>query len=211
MASGDPTLMTLVGAIVAHDRDAVKRLVAASPGLAVARAEVGTTRQVPEPYLEGITHYLYGGDTALHIAAAAYEPEIIHMLVANGADVDAKNRRGAEPLHYAADGIPGSHAWNPAAQAATVASLIEAGADPNATDKSGVAPLHRAIRTRCAAAVRALLDGGADPRLPNGSGTSPSQLAALMSGRGGSGSVEAKAQQQLIVELLHHHPAAKAT
>ena len=57
--------------------------------------------------------------------------------------------------------------------------------------------------------MRALLDGGADPRRPNGKGTSPSQLAAITSGRGGSGSEEAKAQQQVIVELLEHHVAAQ--
>jgi ankyrin repeat protein len=209
MVSRHPTLMMLVEAIAAHDRTLVDDLLIASPGLAGARAEVGASRQVPEPYLESIEHYLYGGDTALHIAAAAYEPEIIHSLMANGAGVNVKNRRGAEPLHYAADGIPGSHAWNPAAQAETIRSLIEAGADPNAADKSGVTPLHRAIRTRCAEAVRALLDGGADPRRPNGKGTSPSQLAAITSGRGGSGSEEAKAQQQVIVELLEHHVAAQ--
>jgi hypothetical protein len=55
-----------------------------------------------------------GGDTALHIAAAAYEPEIVTLLIEHGAGVDEKNRRGARPLDYAADGIPGSHAWNPA-------------------------------------------------------------------------------------------------
>jgi hypothetical protein len=32
--------------------------------------------------------------------------------VAHGASVRARNRRGAEPLHYAADGNPGSAGWN---------------------------------------------------------------------------------------------------
>jgi ankyrin repeat protein len=88
------------------------------------------------------------------------------------------------------------------AQAATVARLIAAGADPNATDKSGVTPLHRAVRTRCAAAVKALLEVGADPRRKNNSGSTPMLLAAQNTGRGGSGSSEAKAQQELIVQLL---------
>jgi len=205
MVSGDPTLMMLVQAVAAHDETGVKKLVLASPELAKARAEVRANRKEPEPYLEGINHYFYGGDTALHIAAAAYEPEILRVLIANGADVGARNRRGAQPLHYAADGVPGSQAWNPTAQAATIASLIEAGADPNAVDKSGVAPLHRAVRTRCASAVSALLNGGSDSGLPNASGTTPAQLAAVTSGRGGSGSAEAKVQQQLIVDLLQGH------
>jgi len=119
-----------------------------------------------------------------------------------GANVRSRNRRGAEPLHYAADGNPGSRSWDPAAQADTIGVLIEAGADPNAVDKSGVMPLHRAVRTRCASAVRALLDGGADPLARNGSGSTPMALAMRNTGRGGSGSPQAKAQQQEIIRLL---------
>ena len=144
--------------------------------------------------MDEIGHYVYAGDTALHVAAAAYRQEIVPKLIATGANVRARNRRGAEPLHYAVDGMPGSRTWNPPAQAATVARLIEAGADPNAADKSGVTPLHRAVRTRCAAAVKALLEAGADPRRKNNSGSTPMLLATQNTGRGGSGSPEAKAQ-----------------
>ncbi len=70
---------------------------------------------------------------------AAHHEAITRKLLASGADVRAKNRRGAQPIHYAADGVPGSRAWDPAGQGATVAALIAAGADPNALDKSGVA------------------------------------------------------------------------
>src|SRR5206468_5184402 len=117
--------------------------------------------------------------------------------------------RGAEPLHYAVDGAPGSRTWDPDAQAATVACLIEAGADPNALDKNGVTPLHRAVRTRCAAAVKVLLEGGADPRRKNKNGSTPMLLATQNTGRGGSGSPEAKAQQQEIVRLLERHGGAR--
>jgi ankyrin repeat protein len=129
------------------------------------------------------------------------------VLVAAGADPSARNRRGAQPLHYAADGHPGSPNWNPERQAATVALLIEAGADPNATDASGVMPLHRAVRTRCAAAVGALLNGGADPGARNRRGSTPMQLATRTTGRGGSGSPESKAQQEEIVRLLERQGA----
>src|SRR5262249_38081810 len=152
-----------------------------------------------------IGHYAYAGDTPLHIAAAAYRPAIVHRLIALGADVRARNRRGAEPLHYAVDGTPGSRTWDPSAQAAIVTCLIEAGADPNATDQGGVTPLHRAVRNRCAAAVRALLEGGADARRKNKSGSTPLQLATWSTGRGGSGSAEARAQQEEIVQLLKQH------
>jgi ankyrin repeat protein len=82
-----------------------------------------------------------------------------------------------------------------------------AGADPNAVDKSGVAPLHRAVRNRCAAAVKALIDGGADPRAPNRNGSTPMLLATQNTGRGGSGSTEAKLQQESILRLLDEHAA----
>jgi hypothetical protein len=94
-------------------------------------------------------------------------------------------------------------------QAATIARLIESGADPDALDKSGVTPLHRAVRTRCAAAVKALLDHGADVQRRNNSGSTPMLLATVNSGRGGTGSPEAKAQQVEIIRLLEQHGARR--
>jgi hypothetical protein len=128
-------------------------------------------------------------------------------LIAMG-DVRARNRRGAEPLHCAADGVPGSPSWDPTAQAAIVAYLIGAGADPNAVDKSGVTPLHRAVRTRCTGAVRALLKGGADARRRNKNGSTPMLRATITTGRGGSGSPESKAEQMEIERLLEQHHGA---
>ena len=201
--------MTLAQAIAARDTQRALSLLAASPALASVRFAAGATRQDAKTFhIDAINHYVYAGDTALHVAAAAYCAEIVQELIAIGADVHARNRRGAEPLHCAADGVPGSRAWNPEAQAATIARLIAAGADPNAVDKSGVAPLHRAVRTRCAAAVKALLDSGADGRRPNKTGSTPALLATQSTGRGGSGSTEAKAQQQMILRLLEERGAA---
>jgi Ankyrin repeats (many copies) len=203
-------LMGFTQAVIAGDTAAASRLLAASPGLASAGLEEGAARHGPEGYfLEEINHYLYAGDTALHVAAAAYRDEIARKLIAAGANVRARNRRGGEPLHYAVDGGPGSPIWNPSAQAATVASLIAAGADPNAVDKSGVAPLHRAVRTRCTAAVKVLLENGADVRCKNKNGSTPMQIATRTTGRGGSGSPEAKAQQAQIVRLLEQHGASR--
>jgi hypothetical protein len=196
-------LRTLIDAIAATDEAHALALLAAETALARATLEDGATRaNAVANYLTAIGHYVYAGDTALHVAAAGYRSGIARRLIGLGADVRARNRRGAEPLHYAADGGPGSSTWNPAAQAEMIALLIAAGADPNATDKSGVAPLHRAVRTRCAAAVAALLEGGADPSLKNASGSTPMLLATHQTGRGGSGSPEAKAQQQEIIALL---------
>jgi ankyrin repeat protein len=208
VAATEPAALDLVRAIAAHDADEVGRMLRASPGLASAPVDLGATRQDASTYwLDGIDHYVYAGDTALHIAAAAYDADLARTLLAMGADVDARNRRGAQPLHYAADGHANSGRWRPAAQAEVVAALVAAGADPNATDNSGVAPLHRAVRTRSSPAVRALLEGGADPRLANRSGSTPMKLAILTTGAGGSGSPEAKAQQVEIVALLEQHGA----
>jgi len=200
--------MDLMRAIVANDEATASRLLLASPDLASRALAEGAARGGAKGYwFEAIGHYVYKGDTALHVAAAAYRHSIAGTLLGAGANVRARNRRGAEPLHYAADGGPGSASWDPQAQAATIAALIAAGADPNAIDNSGVSPLHRAVRTRCAGAVRALLDGGADARRTNKSGSTPMRLATLTTGRGGSGSAEAKAEQGEIVRLLEQHGA----
>jgi ankyrin repeat protein len=160
---------------------------------------VGATRQdASRFFFTEIGHYLYAGDTALHIAAAAFRRPIAELLVAHGADCRAKNRRGAEPLHYAAD----TNHWNPTAQADVIEYLTSIGADPNALDGGGSAPLHRAVRTRSAAAVRALVNAGANPRQPNTRGSTPLHLAVQPTGRGGTGSSQARQQQSAIIRLL---------
>lgn len=203
MAITDAALFALIKAIAADDVDPVRAMLKASPSLARVSIRAGASRERSKDFwLAAIDHYIYEGDTALHIAAAAYRTGIVRALLAAGADVRARNHRGAEPLHYACDGIPGSQNWNPKAQAAVIARLIAAGADPDALDNSGVAPIHRAVRTRCSAAVKALLDGGARAGLKNKAGSTPMGLATRTTGRGGSGSVEAKAEQAKIIRLL---------
>lgn len=177
----------------------VSRVLAADPSLATAEAEGGATRQhASEWFFEEIAHYLYAGDTALHMAAAAFQRPTAELLVRRGANCRARNRRGAEPLHYAAD----ANHWQPVAQRNVVEYLIEAGADPNALDKSGVSPLHRAVRTRASAAVHALLSGGAHVDLRNASGSTPLHLAVQNTGRGGSGSARALREQEKIIAIL---------
>ena len=202
--ASDAALMRLITAIVADDATTVSTLLAASPVLAVTHVKLpDATRQTARDYFfDDIGHYVYAGDTALHMAAAAFRAPMVDELLAVGADVHARNRRGAQPLHYAVDGVPGSPTWNPQAQREIIESLLGAGADPNAIDKGGVTPLHRAVRNRCAAAVDALLQGGADPHRPNKKGSTPAQLAVWKTGRGGSGSPEALEQQEEIVRLL---------
>ncbi|MDX2168962.1 MAG: ankyrin repeat domain-containing protein [Deltaproteobacteria bacterium] len=206
-ANPDP-LLALFRAIAAGEPAAAARMLARAPGLARQPLAVGASRrEAAEYFFPAIRHYAYAGDTALHIAAAAYDAETAGALIARGAEVRARNRRGAEPLHYATDGIPAAAWWNPDAQAALIALLIGAGADPNSADASGVAPLHRAVRTRCAAAVAVLLERGADPRRRNASGSTPLHLAVQDTGRGGAGSDAARQQQAEIIALLLRHGA----
>ena len=192
-------LMALVESIVSGNTAKVREIVTALPDLVQMSAILGASRSAASQYFfPQIRHYLYAGDTALHMAAAGFKFELAQLLIHHGANCAAKNRRGAEPLHYAAD----SNTWNPTAQVATIECLIRAGANPNAVDKSGVAPIHRAVRTRCAAAVQALLSAGAKPDLPNKSGSTPLHLAVQNTGRSGSGSSEAIEQQREIILIL---------
>ena len=199
MGVADSTFLDFVRLVVDGDLDDVSRQLAARPDFAKASSAVGATRQqAPSFFFTAIVHYLYAGDTALHMAAAAFRRPVAELLVAHGADCRAKNRRGAEPLHYAAD----ANRWNPSAQADTIEYLTSIGADPNALDRDEETPLHRAVRTRSLPAVLALLDGGANPRQRNKSGSTPLHLAVQTTGRGGSGSEHAREQQTGIVKLL---------
>jgi ankyrin repeat protein len=191
--------MGLLRAIASGDERRALQLLEATPALATGRLPVGATAQASSDYFfTEIAHYVYAGDTALHIAAAAFNPAWVTRLIGRGASLSAKNRRGAEPLHYASDA--NRHA--PEAQAETIRHLCAAGADPDAREASGVAPLHRAVRTRGASAVLALLDAGADARLKNGSGATPLHLAVQNTGRGGTGIAAAIERQREIIVLL---------
>jgi len=186
---------SLVQAILTDDRAQVQALLKQNPSL--------TTAGAPKAHLEmGIMHWIYAGDTALHVAAAGHRVEIARILLATGAEVGAAlNHRRSQPLHYAADGCLESPDWNANRQVAMIALLLKAGADIHAQDKNGATPLHRAVRTRCAAAARVLLEAGADARR-NKPGSTPFHLAVQNTGRGGSGAEKARAAQREIIGIF---------
>ena len=127
MPTGKATFLDFVRLVVNGEIDQVSRRLAASPAFATAAAEVGAERHgAPDFFFSEIAHYLYAGDTALHMAAAAFVPPVAKLLVAHGADCRARNRRGAEPLHYAAD----ANHWDPTAQARTIEYLLSVGRRP---------------------------------------------------------------------------------
>jgi hypothetical protein len=204
MATTDRDLVRFMKVIGGGDEATALQMLAATPGLATARLGDGARKATgAEFFLAERLLQVYAGDSALHVTAATYDTKLARTMVAAGADVRARNRRGAEPLHSAVNGVPDSTAWDPRRQAAVIRYLISAGADPEATAAGGITPLHRAVRNRCAAAVQALLDAGADPRRPNNSGSSAIDLAQQTTGRGGTGGAAAKAQQAEIIRLLN--------
>lgn len=211
-APDNRALLQLMRAIGAGDREASMRLVAARPDLATTSlAKAPRTEPSDECFLETCAVQIYVGHTALHVAASRYDLATASSLVAAGADVRAKNRRGAEPLHAATNGSPGSPQWNPEAQVAMITYLIQAGADPEALAEGGVTPLQRAVRNRCSAAVHVLLDADADPHRPNRNGSTAFTLATWTTGRGGTGSAAAKHEQTQIIRLLQRSQSTGTT
>ena len=73
------------------------------------------------------------GNTLLHLAAQAGQPEIIHALLKRRAKVNRRNVARETPLHLAMDS--GSEE--------TVLALLIKGAKPNLKDRWGRAPLHK--------------------------------------------------------------------
>ena len=120
----------LLAAILDDNRARVKELLKADSGL--------VTRVIEEArlYESPIFHWIYVGDTPLHLAAAGYRVEIVKLLLAAGADPNAAgNHRHSSPLHYAADGYINGPAWDAQEQVKTIRCLLDAGADINIQDR----------------------------------------------------------------------------
>ncbi len=201
MADG-PDLLSLLRAVGRREHAVASQILRDHPELVVAKVA-----RADEFFLEESRAQVYAGDTALHAAAFAYDGEFARRLVEAGADVRARNRRGAEPLHAAITGGPGSDPWNPVQQVAVIEYLVSVGADPNALAAGGVTPLHRAVRNRCSSAVAALLMLGADPNRANDNGSTAFDLAGWTTGRPGTGWEEARAEQQKIIDILSRSTA----
>ena len=117
----DPALSELLDHVIKGEVDEAARCLTQNPELATAASEVGATREnAIDFFYTPIDHYLYALDTALHMAAAAFRRPMAELLIAHGANWQARNRHGAQPLHYAAD----TNHWDPASQVETVDSPI---------------------------------------------------------------------------------------
>src|SRR5881628_2049455 len=119
----------MITAILDDDASAVKELLEADVGLATLLIRKSKL------YHSGIFHWIYVGDTALHLTAAGYRVEIVRLLLAVGADSNAgQNRHRSIPLHYAADGFITGPAWDAKQQVETIRSLLHRGADIHLQD-----------------------------------------------------------------------------
>jgi ankyrin repeat protein len=190
MKKSPTALADLLDALVADEARAV-RLVRAEPTLAKARV-------AEDRLVEAVPHWLYVGDTALHLAAAALRPRAVAALLRAGADPNAENRRGALALHYACDPRPKSgKTWNPTKQREVIELLLDGGSRIDHAEKAGAAPLHRAVRARSPEAVRSLLERGAR--------VDAAHLRLATRSTGASGTRGARAEQEEIVALLREH------
>ena len=99
------------------------------------------------------------GRNPLDVAVARAEPEVVEFLLAQGADVNAADRRGETALHRLRTWS--ANAEEKAARQKIFAALLKAGADPNAMDGGGRTPLHAAAELDNVVVVRLLLQHGA--------------------------------------------------
>ena len=121
------------------------------------------------------------GDTALHHAVKATQPDVARILLEQGADIELRNLSGATPLYLAIE----------ANRPKTVALLLERGANVNAPGRSAVAPIAAAAFNGNEAIVGLLLAKGADPDAgttrANPRSSMPPRAASPESSKGCSG------------------------
>jgi len=115
------------------------------------------------------TRDVTSGETALHIVVARRDLTWITFLLAKGANVDARNGRGATPLQIAV-----GMGFNEG-----VELLLAKGARVDEPDSTGETPLITAVHRRDTGLMRLLLKAGANPDRSDNSGRSARDYAAL--------------------------------
>lgn len=124
----------------------------------LARGAEVNARMVPDPRPEQIAwrhdlgFRLAPGVTPLHEAVIGGNPNVVGLLIAHGAKVDASDESGDTPLHYAAARAGGK----------VTEVLIVARADVNARNKDGTTPLTIALGRGNVQTARALIAAGAE-------------------------------------------------
>jgi ankyrin repeat protein len=129
-----------------------------------------------------------GGSAPLHKAAQAGQMVVAQFLLANGADVVARNRSGQTALHLAAAN----------GHKAMVELLLSHKANIQAGDNSPNTPLHLAVEKGFKSVAEVLLAHGADVNAKGGNDATPLHLAV------------ANRFKSLAEFLLAHHANANA-
>ncbi len=143
----DPKVTTFLTTVRTGDLDAVRQQLTTDPALA----------RKADP----------SGATALHYAAAYGSVDMMKLLLDNGADAAAANRRKSTPLHWAVQ------------DEAKVRLLLDRGAPLNAQQVEQRTPLYQAASLGNALpTVKLLLEKGADPNIPMITGSTPLIAAA---------------------------------
>jgi ankyrin repeat protein len=148
--------LALVKALIARGARPDARLVKATPARRLSD-DVGLTRSLV-------------GATPLWLAAFFGHAEIVSILAAAGADLNAGANDGSTPL-MAAIGR------NPQTAVLVARRLLDAGADVNASDENGATVLHRAVTAGFTDVVRLVAEKGANLEARNRQGQTPLMLA----------------------------------
>jgi ankyrin repeat protein len=107
----------------------------------------------------------------LHLAAMKGPTNEVARLLAEGAEVNARDRDNGTPLHWAVRSFQNAPA--------IVAQLLTHGANVNAQDRNGATPIHLVVANRGAAEIIDLLvDEGADVNAKARRGETPLHWAA---------------------------------
>ncbi len=132
-------------------------------------AEAGDIEQVRNLLDKGFSvHAEIGGNTALYLATVEGHEDIVRLLLAAGAEIEAQNRRGLRPLHMAA--LNGYDTL--------VELFIDKGAEVNIKDNEDEdTPLHLAAKRGRTNAIKLLLANGAKSTTKNRLGLTPLALA----------------------------------
>ena len=175
----EPRIAAFIKLIHSRNDAAVRQALAADATLAKAADSAGTTMLMHAAYLgtvASMTTLLDAGAdihaannrkaTALHWAVA--DAAKLKLLIARGANLEAKTVDGRTALHLAATHPDGT---------ARIALLLDAGANPNAKSLVGATPLMAAVVAGIEQ-TRLMLAKGADVNAKTGTGGTPLMAAA---------------------------------
>ena len=178
---------------------------AAKPELPPAKApDISIHEAVKEGNVEAVKQHLDAGTyinsrnsgnewTPLHVASFEGNKKIVELLVAEGADVDARDRLSDRPIHHAI-----TYKYKD-----IVEFLISKSADVNAKNAAKYTPLHLAIRDDNKKVAELLIANGADVNAIDVIDSTPldvaieenhTEIAALLRKHGGKTGAELKAE-----------------